>query len=97
MMTLQRTGTAGAVGLGAGLLGPGLGTLLAGGAGVAGGILSVTAPATLPGIDAGLLGGGAAVLGYELAGTALLLGIVALLGIGTVVVVEAVERKGVAL
>jgi hypothetical protein len=91
MMTLKRTGTAGAVGLASGITGS-AGPLIAGGAAVAGGILSATSPQTLPEFDAGLLDGGLAVSGYYLSGLAIWLGVVALVGIGAVFVVESASR-----
>jgi hypothetical protein len=91
MMTLKRTGTAGVVGFVSGLTG-GAAPFIAGGSAVAGGILSATAPMTLPEIDAGLLDGGLAVSGYYLAGLAIWVGIVALVGLGAVVVIEAARQ-----
>lgn len=94
MMTLKRTGTAAGVGAVSGLVG-GAGPIVSGASAVTGGVLAIASPNTLPGIDEGLLNGGGAVTGYYLAGLAVWVGIVALVGIGAVVVIEAASHQSI--
>ena len=90
--------TSGGVGVAAGVLGPTWGTITTGVVGVVGVVASTGhAVPIAEDIADGMTDGAAAVLGREFAGLGVLVGVVGLLALGTLVVIDEVNKHPVAL
>ena len=90
--------TSGALGVADGVLGPTLGTIVTGVAGVVG-VVASTGHAVPIDADVadGLTDGAAALLGREFAGLGVLVGVVGLLALGTLVVIDEASKHPVSL
>jgi hypothetical protein len=93
-----RAVTSGAVGLGAGVLGPTLGTITTGVVGVVGVVASTSRAVPIAeDIADGMTDGAAAILGREFAGLSVLAGVIGLLSLGVLVVIDEASKHPVAL